>query len=258
MPHAFEHSEAPRGPHVYDGWMARDPQYGEVKSIYCPDNDSLVCPSSLLASDMKGRQFKSVIADLNDTQRRLLRRMMATKEKLAHLDQFTAQLQEMEEQAVHEHSTSVHAIDEVIAGLQRSLHKAAAEMRDCADHVKHSNLDMVREKQRFCAMLRSDMVEGIALAKDLVSTDQAHTQPLSVVSSIESGLDELNAAHVGPLPACEPQQRAVDCAVAVAGLNDMVHRFAHPAGAQSRAQHVPQPAISGGWPRTSAHRYGPQ
>ncbi len=82
------------------------------------------------------------------------------------------------------------------------------------------------EKQRFCAMLRSDMVEGIALAKDLVSTDQAHTQPLSVVSvpaglrqaahrraqSIESGLDELNAAHVGPLPACEPQQRAVDWA----------------------------------------------
>ena len=37
------------------------------------------------------------------------------------------------------------------------------------------------------------MLIGIALAKDLIVTDQSHTKPVTVLQSVESGLDELNA-----------------------------------------------------------------
>jgi len=247
----------------HDAWMARDTHYGEVKSIYCMDDDTLVCPSRLLEGDMKGREFKSVIADLNDSQRRLLRRMMSTKEKVDHLDAFTEQLQTNRTRCTADGRQCEVNIREAAAMLHRQIDKAFGEMIEKSQNLQLSNIDAIDEKSRFCELLRSDMVEGINLAKDLIATEQSHSKPISVIQSIESGLDELNTAHVGDLPPVRPQPLHLNTNVVANSINELVHHFTTPpTGAidypppAHLAYNPPPPpperafAIPAGWPHT--------
>jgi len=248
-------------PPVNDAWMARDSHYGEVKSIYCMDDDTLVCPSRLLEGDMKGREFKSVIADLNDSQRRLLRRMMSTKEKVDHLDVFTEQLQQNYCRAKSEGEQCENDIREAAAMLHRQIDKSLGEMIEKSKQLQQQNLDAVSEKRRYCELLRNDMAEGITLAKDLIATEQLQSKPFSVIQSIESGLDELNTANVGNLPQMRRQPAQINCHAVRASIEDMVLQFMpppHPMDGHPPphiAFNAPPPlmdpafALPAGWPR---------
>ena len=77
-------------------WLERDPVYNEACSIYCLDTEQLVCPSALLNTDnYASRNFKSVMADFDDNQRRVLRRMFVAKAKAQEVAGYVHEMEEL-------------------------------------------------------------------------------------------------------------------------------------------------------------------
>jgi len=188
-------------PQQCDPWLERDPKFGEARSIYCLDTDQLVCATSLLnegSSSYTNRHFKSVMADLNDTQRRVLRRMIVAKGKRKEVDEYVTELEQLKRQTQDEAQRARESTVEVLRSLQRELSQVQDALIQHLNKTEEENVASITEQSHFCETLRVDMNDALALAKDYLSSDHTQAKAPAVVHSIEMGLDEVNAAELKP------------------------------------------------------------
>lgn len=178
----------------------------DTQAFYDMDTNRLVRPSELLIGDKVGHNFKHIMSDFSELQRRVLRRVLAAGEKKERVVKYHTKLQTMQQGVEVEANEAHKAARDTLHTLRGELDKMEAALFGYVIHVHTNNTNSIQEQVGFCESLVADIEEGLALAQDFLqeAKEDAETKPISVIQSIEVGLDELQEATVKRRPELTP------------------------------------------------------
>jgi len=175
-------------------------------AFYDMDVCTLVRPSELLIGSNVGHNFKHIMSDFSEMQRRILKRVLAATEKRERVERYCDRLGEMKQKVLLEADESHKQARSIVRQLQTELNKVEEALLSHLKRVERANLEAVSEQTQFCESLVADIEEGLALAKDFLAEnkDESESKPLQVIQSVEVGLDELQEATIKKKPVLQP------------------------------------------------------
>lgn len=175
-------------------------------AFYDMDTCQLVRPSELLIGSNVGHNFKHIMSDFSEMQRRILKRVLAATEKKERVEKYLDRLGQMKQKVLVEADESHKSARSIVRQLQTELNKVEEALLSHLKRCERANLDAVSEQAQFCQSLVADIEEGLALAKDFLAEnkDESESKPLQVIQSVEVGLDELQEATIKKKPVMQP------------------------------------------------------
>jgi len=175
-------------------------------AFYDMDTSQLVRPSELLIGSNVGHNFKHIMSDFSDMQRRILKRVLAANEKRERVVKYLERLGGLKEKVLVEADDAHKQARSTVRQLQAELNKVEEALLSHLKRVERANSDSITEQVQFCESLVADIDEGLALAKDFLAEnkDESETKPLQVIQSVEVGLDELQEATIKKKPMLQP------------------------------------------------------
>jgi len=175
-------------------------------AFYDMDTSTLVRPSELLIGSNVGHNFKHIMSDFSEMQRRILKRVLAATEKRERVNKYMDRLQKMKDKVCNEADESHKMARSTIRQLQTELNKVEEALLAHLKRVERANHDTIDEQVQFCDSLIADIDEGLALAKDFLAEnkDESEAKPPQVIQSVEVGLDELQEATIKKKPNLTP------------------------------------------------------
>lgn len=178
----------------------------DTHAFYDMDTNRLVRPSELLIGDKVGHNFKHIMSDFSELQRRVLKRVLTAGEKKERVIKYHSKLQTMQ-QSVDVEANEAHKLArDTLHTLRSELDKVEEALFGYVNRVHTSNTNSIQEQVGFCESLVADIDEGLALAQDFLmeAKEDSEIKPITVIQSIEVGLDELQEATVKRRPEVTP------------------------------------------------------
>merc|ERR1712166_852026 len=178
----------------------------DTHAFYDMDTNRLVRPSELLIGDKVGHNFKHIMSDFSELQRRVLKRVLTAGEKKERVIKYHSKLQTMQ-QSVDVEANEAHKLArDTLHTLRSELDKVEEALFGYVNRVRTSNTNSIQEQVGFCESLVADIDEGLALAQDFLmeAKEDSEIKPITVIQSIEVGLDELQEATVKRRPEVTP------------------------------------------------------
>jgi len=178
----------------------------DTHAFYDLDTNRLVRPSELLIGDKVGHNFKHIMSDFSELQRRVLRRVLAAGEKKERVQKYLSKLQGMQQSVDDEAEEAHKAARNTMNVLRAELNQVEEALFGYIGRVHQNNTSSIQDQAGFCENLVSDIEEGLSLAQDflLEAKEDSELKPISVIQSIEVGLDELQEATVKRRPELTP------------------------------------------------------
>eukprot|EP00656_Telonema_subtile_P052013 TRINITY_DN712_c0_g2_i1.p1 TRINITY_DN712_c0_g2~~TRINITY_DN712_c0_g2_i1.p1 ORF type:complete len:304 (+),score=69.72 TRINITY_DN712_c0_g2_i1:84-995(+) len=196
----------------------------EDLTYYDMDTDQLVRPSDLLIGDHAGHNFKHIESDFTALQQRVMQKVLiankkkgkvaATSDSLAHLGEASRQIA----------AQGQLLITETMQALREELTRVEEDMRSTLARAVAANDAAIEPSVSLCDSILCDLEEGVVLAKSYLASEDPDSKPLSVVQSIEVGINEIVETNVRTdikLKKASP----IDCGAVVARMNAMKLRF---------------------------------
>jgi len=178
----------------------------DTHAFYDLDTNRLVRPSELLIGDKVGHNFKHIMSDFSELQRRVLRRVLAAGEKKERVEKYLSKLQGMQQSVDDETEEAEKAARNTMSVLRAELNQVEEALFGYIGRVHQNNTTAIQDQVNFCKNLVADIEEGLGLAQDflLEAKEDSELKPITVIQSIEVGLDELQEATVKRRPELTP------------------------------------------------------
>merc|ERR1719199_2110185 len=166
-------------------------QNDESTTFFDMDTDSLCRPSDLLIGDNVGHNFKHVDTDFTPLQQRVMHKILLAKKKRTKVEQVREKLQNLgdtSEEATREGQREITAAMRVV---QQELARVEEGMRADLPRMTAQNEAILQPQINLCDSVLADLDEGVFLAKGYLESEDPNSKPLSVVQSIEVGINEI-------------------------------------------------------------------
>jgi len=175
-------------------------------AFYDMDISRLVRPSDLLTGQHVGHNFKHIMSDFSEMQRRILKRVLGAGEKRERVRKYLEKLQILKQKVVSEATDAHKQAQSSIRSMQAELDKVEEALFAHLKRVEKANIDGINEQIAFCDSLISDIDEGLELGKEFLAENKndSEAKPLQLIQSVEVGLDELQEATIRKKPQLQP------------------------------------------------------
>lgn len=159
------------------------------------DKDCLCRPSDLLIGDhtkaLQEGNFKHVETDFTPLQQRVMHKILLAKKKRVKVEQVRGKLQGLSEQAAEATTDGQREITNAMRVIRQELARVEEAMRADLARVTAQNEAVLAPQINLCDSVLADLDEGVFLAKGYLESEDPNSKPLSVVQSIEVGINEI-------------------------------------------------------------------
>jgi len=181
--------------------MAHSPSHGgdyahEDQSYYDMDTDQLVRPSDLLIGEHAGHSFKHIESDFTALQQRVMHKVLLAKKKKNKVECTREYLADLSEASQTIAQDGQRQITETMKALREELTRAEEDMRSSLARAVAANDAAIEPSIALCESILFDLDEGVLLAKNYLGSEDPDNKPLSVVQSIEVGINEIVETNV--------------------------------------------------------------
>jgi len=163
----------------------------EAQTFFDMDTESLCTPSDLLIGDAVGHNFKHIDMDFTPLQQRVMQKILLAKKKKAKVEQVREKLAGLGETAERIMQDGQREITKAMRVLRQELARVEEQMRADLSRVAAQNEAILKPQLNLCDSILSDLEEGVFLAKGYLEAQDPNSKPLSVVQSIEVGINEI-------------------------------------------------------------------
>merc|ERR1711998_173438 len=180
--------------------MARGDQTTAIKgedfTFFDMDTDSLCRPSDLLIGGNVGHNFKHIETDFTALQQRVMHKVLLAKKKRKQVDVSRERIATLQAQAAAAAADGQNQITNAMRQLREELTRVEENMRSELARLTAMNEAALNPQIALCDSVLSDLDEGVYLAKNYLNSDDPDCKPLSVVQSIEVGINEIVETNV--------------------------------------------------------------
>jgi len=163
----------------------------EDATFYDMDTDSLCRPSDLLIGDNVGHNFKHIETDFTPLQQRVMSKILLAKKKRVKVEAVRHKLQSLGGTAEDVSKEGQREITTAMRAVRQELARVEEQMRADLARVTAQNEAILAPQINLCDSVLSDLDEGVFLAKGYLESEDPNSKPLSVVQSIEVGINEI-------------------------------------------------------------------
>jgi len=168
----------------------------EEPSYYDMDTDQIVRPSDLLIGEHAGHNFKHIETDFTALQQRVMQKVLLAKKKKAKVEDTREYLAGLSEASQSIAQDGQRVITETMRALREQLTRVEEDMRSSLARAVAANDAAIEPSIALCESILCDLDEGVLLAKNYLGAEDADSKPLSVVQSIEVGINEIVETNV--------------------------------------------------------------
>merc|ERR1711907_489302 len=173
------------------GQMPASKAINEEHTFFDMDTDSLCRPSDLLIGDNVGHNFKHVDTDFTPLQQRVMHKILLAKKKRTKVEQVREKLQLLGDTSEEASKEGQREITTAMRNIRQELARVEEQMRADLARVTAQNEQILQPQINLCDSVLADLDEGVFLAKGYLETEDPNSKPLSVVQSIEVGINEI-------------------------------------------------------------------
>merc|ERR1711988_665702 len=163
----------------------------EDATFYDMDTDSLCRPSDLLIGENVGHNFKHIDTDFTPLQQRVMHKILLAKKKKVKVEQVRDKLQNLSGTAEEVSKEGQREITTAMRAIRQELARVEEQMRADLARVTAQNEQILAPQISMCDSVLADLDEGVFLAKGYLESEDPNSKPLSVVQSIEVGINEI-------------------------------------------------------------------
>jgi len=163
----------------------------EEETFFDMDTESLCRPSDLLIGDNVGHNFKHIETDFTPLQQRVMHKILLAKKKRTKVEQVRERLQDMSDSAEDVTKEGQREITSAMRVVRQELARVEEQMRGDLARVTAQNEAVLQPQINLCDSVLADLDEGVFLAKGYLEAEDPNSKPLSVVQSIEVGINEI-------------------------------------------------------------------
>jgi len=166
-------------------------QNDESTTFFDMDTDSLCRPSDLLIGDNVGHNFKHVDTDFTPLQQRVMHKILLAKKKRTKVENVREKLQALGDTAEEATREGQREITAAMRVVRQELARVEEGMRADLARMTAQNEAILQPQINLCDSVLADLDEGVFLAKGYLESEDPNSKPLSVVQSIEVGINEI-------------------------------------------------------------------
>merc|ERR1712022_74117 len=161
------------------------------ETFFDMDTESLCRPSDLLIGDNVGHLFKHIETDFTPLQQRVMHKILLAKKKRIKVEQVRDKLAGLSGTAEEVSKEGQREITTAMRAIRQELARVEEQMRADLARVTAQNEQILAPQISMCDSVLADLDEGVFLAKGYLETEDPNSKPLSVVQSIEVGINEI-------------------------------------------------------------------
>jgi hypothetical protein len=163
----------------------------EEETFFDMDMECLCRPSDLLIGDNVGHNFKHIETDFTPLQQRVMHKILLAKKKRSKVEGVRDKLQLMCDSAEEVTKEGQREITSAMRVVRQELARVEEQMRADLARVTAQNDAVLQPQINLCDSVLADLDEGVFLAKGYLEAEDPNSKPLSVVQSIEVGINEI-------------------------------------------------------------------
>jgi len=169
---------------------------GEDYTFFDLDSDSLCRPSDLLIGDNVGHNFKHIETDFTPLQQRVMKKVLLAKKKRNQVENSRQKIQGLQSTTAAAAAAGQQEITNAMRCIREELTRVEEKMRSELARVSAMNDACLNPQLQLCDSVLADLDEGVFLAKNYLQSEDPDAKPLSVVQSIEVGINEIVETNV--------------------------------------------------------------
>jgi len=169
---------------------------GEDYTFFDLDSDSLCRPSDLLIGGNVGHNFKHIETDFTPLQQRVMNKVLLAKKKRKQVENAREKIAALAASAGSAAAAGQQEITNAMRKIREDLTRVEENMRSELARITAQNEAAINPQLQLCDSVLADLDEGVFLAKNYLESDDPDCKPLSVVQSIEVGINEIVETNV--------------------------------------------------------------
>merc|ERR1712166_1184246 len=169
---------------------------GEDYTFFDLDSDALCRPSDLLIGDNVGHNFKHIETDFTPLQQRVMKKVLLAKKKRNQVENSRQKIQGLQSTTAAAAAAGQQEITNAMRCIREELTRVEEKMRSELARVSAMNDACLNPQLQLCDSVLADLDEGVFLAKNYLQSEDPDAKPLSVVQSIEVGINEIVETNV--------------------------------------------------------------
>merc|ERR1740117_198739 len=169
---------------------------GEDYTFFDLDSDALCRPSDLLIGGNVGHNFKHIETDFTPLQQRVMNKVLLAKKKRKQVENSREKITALQNQAASAAAEGQNQITAAMRKLREDLTRVEENMRSELARITAMNEAALNPQLQLCDSVLADLDEGVFLAKNYLESENPDCKPLSVVQSIEVGINEIVETNV--------------------------------------------------------------